>query len=128
MDESLQALLLADGAIAAHVAGRIYWGAAAQGCAAPYIVLRQISARDHAHMQGAGGLFTYRVQADCYGRDRPSARALAITLQRQINGTQAGQLRLIRFDAEREGYSPTAGGESFVLSQDYIITWRPDYG
>jgi hypothetical protein len=129
VDEALHAHLTANTALAAQVSGRIYWGAAPQGVVVPYIVLKVISAQDHAHMQGAGGLFQYRVQMDCHGKDRPTARAVSRVLRGQINGNQAGELRLIRFDAEREGFAAGAAVEGlFVFSQDYIITWRPNHG
>lgn len=127
MDNALHALLMDNAPLAAQVSGRIYWGMAPQGVASPYIVLRVISAQDHAHMQGAGGFFQYRVQMDCHGNDRPSARDVATVLRAQINGTQSDGLRLIRFDSEREGFAAAAVTGLFVFSQDYIITWRQDY-
>lgn len=128
MDEALHALMLADAAIAAVVGGRVYWGLALQGSAKTYVTLHIIGAQDHAHMQGAGGLLTYRVQINSYGPDRPSAAEIAATIRSRLNGTQNGQLRLIRFDTERDAYSDTASGGVFWILQDYIVTWRPDHG
>lgn len=128
MDEALHALMLADAAITAQIAGKVYWGLAPQGTVAPYVTLHRISAQDHAHMQGAGGLMTYRVQVNAFGGDRPTAATVAATIKARLNGTQSGELRLIRFETERDAYSEAAADGLFGIFQDYIVTWRPDHG
>lgn len=128
MDEDFWQLLAGSAAVQALVSGRIYWGVAPQGAALPYLVLNIISATDHPHMQGAGGFWQYRVQVDSYGADRPAARTLSRAVRGEINGTRAGDIRLILFDAEREVFEGGADGRPFRTTQDYIITWRPDHG
>lgn len=128
MDEAFWALLTASSAVRALVGERIYWGVAPQDSPLPRLVLNVISATDHPHMQGAGGFWQYRVQVDSYGADRPAARTLSRAVRGEINGTQAGEIRLILFDAEREMFEAAADGRPFRTSQDYIVTWRPDHG
>lgn len=128
MDELFWTLLANAPAVQSLVSGRVYWGVAPQDEPMPYLVLNVISATDHPHMQGAGGFWQYRVQVDSYGTDRPSARNLSRAVRGEINGTRAGEIRLILFDAEREIHEAGASGRPFRISQDFIITWRPDHG
>ena len=128
MDEAFWALLAGSSAVQSLVSGRVYWGVAPQGAPPPYLVLNVISATDNPHMQGAGGFFQYRVQVDSYGADRPAARNLSRAVRGEINGTRAGEIRLVLFDAEREIFESGADGRPFRFSHDYIVTWRPDHG
>lgn len=126
MDEDFWTLL--SSATQPQAGGRIYWGIAPQDAKLPYVVVAVISATDSPHMQGAGGFWQYRVQVDSYGADRPSARTLSRVIRGEMNGTRAGDLRLILFDTEREIYEAGADQRPFRISQDYIITWRPTNG
>ncbi len=126
MDELFWTIL--NDATQSLVAGRIYWAQAPQTAKTPFIVLNVISSVDSPHMQGAGGFWQYRVQVDSYGNDRPSARRLSRTVRQEINGTVAGEIQLILFDAEREMLEGAADGPRFRFSQDYIVTWRPEHG
>lgn len=128
MDEAFWTLLAGASAVQAAVAGRIYWGVAPQTAVLPYLVLNVVSATDHPHMQGAGGLWQYRVQVDSYDADRPAARTLSRAVRATINGAQSGEIRLILFDSEREDFEAGGHGRPHRISQDYNITWRPDYG
>lgn len=128
MDEAFWALLAGAPAVQSLVTGRMFWGIAPQGTPPAYLVLNIISATDNPHMQGAGGFFQYRVQVDSYGADRPAARTLSRAVRGEINGTRAGEIRLILFDTEREIFEGGADGRPFRISQDYIVTWRPDHG
>lgn len=128
MDEAFWSLLSGIPTVEASVSGRIFWGVAPQDTALPYLVLNVASATDHVHMQGAGGFWQYRLQLDSYGADRPAARTLSRIIRQEINGTRAGEIRLILFDSEREDFEGAAHGRPHRISQDYIITWRPDHG
>lgn len=128
MDETFWELLNQSSAVQAQVAGRVYWGVAPQSTLPAYLVLNIISATDSPHMQGAGGFWQYRVQVDSYGADRPAARHLSRAVRQEINGTRAGEIRLVLFDSERELFEAGADGRPFRISQDYIVTWRPDHG
>ena len=128
MDETFWALLANSTTVQAQVAGRVFWGVAPQGTLPAYLVLNIISATDSPHMQGAGGFWQYRVQVDSYGADRPAARNLSRAVRQEINGTRAGEIRLVLFDSERELFEAGADGRPFRISQDYIVTWRPDHG
>lgn len=128
MDEALWALLTGAAPVAAICGQRIYWGVAPQDAKLPFVVMTVVSDTDHPHMQGAGGFSQYRVQVDSFGADRPAARTLARAVKGQVNGTRAGEIRLILFAAEREVFESGAIGRPFGFSQDYIVTWRPDHG
>lgn len=125
MDELLWAMLTGASEISTVVGGRVFWGLAPQDAPLPYLVLNQISARDHAHMQGAGGFWQYRVQIDSYGADRPAARALSRAVRGVVNGATNGAILLALFDGEREIFEGSADGRPSRFSQDYIVTWRP---
>ena len=128
MDEAFWALLSGSTAVQTLAADRVYWGVAPQGTPPAYLVLNIISATDSPHMQGAGGFWQYRVQVDSYGADRQAARNLSLAVRQEINGTRAGEIQLVLFDSERELFEAGADGRPHRISQDYIVTWRPDHG
>lgn len=128
MDEDFWSLLTGSLPVQLRVSGRMFWGVAPQGTEAPYLVLNIISTSGSPHMQGAGGFWQYRVQVDSYGADRPAARGLSLAVRGEINGLRFGEIQLVLFDAEREIFEGEADGRPFRISQDYIVTWRPDHG
>lgn len=124
MDEALHALLVADTAISARVGGRVFWGMATQGAALPALVLTIVSGADTPHLTGTDGLWRYRVQVDCYGLDRPSARLLSRDVISLLNGYAGGGFNFIGLDAMREDFEDAAADQPTRFILDFNIIWR----
>lgn len=124
MDEALFALLTGNAPITARVDGRIYWGLMPQGYAPPALVLNIISGADTPHLTGTDGLWRYRVQVDCYGLDRPSARLLSRDVIALLNGYAGGDFNFIGLDAQREDFEDAAADRPTRFILDFNIIWR----
>lgn len=127
MDEALWALLTGSSAVTAVCAQRIFWGAAPQGEALPALVLNIISGLDAPHLDGVDGLWRYRVQVDCYGVDRPSARALSRAVVALLNGyatPDRSGISGVFIDSTREDTEEAGSGRPSRISHDFIILWR----
>lgn len=124
MDEALQALLLADAAIAARVSDRVYWGLRPQGFPLPAIVMHVISGADAPHLTGTDGFWRYRVQIDCYGADRPAARRLSRDVINLLNGHTGGWFNAVFLDTVREDFEDAAADRPTRISLDFNIIWR----
>lgn len=124
MDEALHALLIGNAAINARIAGRAFWGVAQQGGALPALVLHVISGRDEPHLEGTDGLWRYRVQIDCYGLDRPSARLLSRDVIGLLNGYTGGGFNAVFLDTTREDFEDAAVDRPTRVSLDFNIIWR----
>lgn len=124
MDEALFALINSSAAITARISGRVFWGAAKQGASLPALVLNIVSGRDSAQLQGTDGLWRYRVQVDCYGIDRPSARLLSRDVVALLNGYWGSGFNEIFLDAVREEFESAAVNRPSRVSVDFNIIWR----
>lgn len=124
MDEALYALLTSNAPITARVAGRIYWGIAAQGITGPTLVLNVISGADAPHLTGTDGFWRYRVQIDCYAPDRPAARLLSRDVINLLNGHTGGWFNAVFLDTVREDFEDAAAGRPSRISLDFNIIWR----
>ncbi|CAM3091725.1 DUF3168 domain-containing protein [Paracoccus nototheniae] len=125
MEEALFALLSGAAPVAAIAGPRIFWGIAPQSTAYPRISLFIISGADAPHLQGTDGLWTYRVQVDCYAADRPTSRRLSRAIITLLNGHRAGGFRGIFIDGvSREGREETANDKPYRFTHDFFIHWR----
>lgn len=124
MDEALHALLIADAAVNARISGRAYWGSAMQGGAMPALVLNIISGRDDPHLEGTDGLWRYRVQVDCYGKDRIAARELSRDVIDLLNGYTGGGFNAVFLDTTREDFEDATVERPTRFSMDFNIIWR----
>lgn len=125
MDEAFQALLLADAAIAARVSDRVYWGQAPQGAALPAIVMNIISGADTPHLTGTDGFWRYRVQVDCYGLNRPTARLLSRDVVALLNGYTGGWFNAVFLAGTGpDEIEDAAAGRPSRISLDFNIIWR----
>ena len=127
MEQSFIALLLSDSALVALVGDRIHWDTQTQGEAKPAVVLYLVSDVPDYHMQGPSGFVESRVQIDCRGATRKSAKAVASAVQDLLSG-YAGTVGNIKFqgifkDNERSSFEkPDNGSEAFFLvSADYRV-------
>lgn len=124
MDEALHALLIGNASVNGRIADRAFWGAAPQGAALPALVLHIISGRDDPHLTGTDGLWRYRVQVDCYGIDRPSARLLSRDVIGLLNGYTGGGFNAVFLDTTRENFEDAAVDRPTRISLDFNIIWR----
>lgn len=124
MDEALFALLTGSTAITARVGSRVHWGMAPQGTALPALVLNIISGADTPHLTGTDGFWRYRVQIDCYGADRPSARLLSRDVINLLNGHTGGWFNAVFLDTVREDFEDAAADRPTRISLDFNIIWR----
>lgn len=124
MDEALFALINSTAAITAFVGSRVFWGVAKQGAALPALVLRVVGGSDDPTLLGRDGLWSYRVQIDCYGLDRPTTRLLGRAVTAALSGYSGGEFNDISQIAEREGFEADAANRPFRMILDFNITWR----
>lgn len=106
------------------VANRIYWDLAPQGVARPYMVLTIVSGADEPHLTGTDGLWDYRVQIDCYGENRPSARALSRAVVSLLNGYSDDNFRGVFCISTRANTDASGAQKSARISHDFTVKWR----
>lgn len=131
MEELIITALLADGTVTALTSTRIYWTAAPQGVAAPYVVLTVISDFSEYTTGGFTDLTQGRIQADCYATTFGAAKAIARVMIPAMNnlcvaGTAASGVRGAFHDATRdtrEGGSNEAD-RLFRCSLDFMVSYR----
>lgn len=126
MDTALWTLLTGTSAVAAICGQRVFWGVIPQGAAAPALTLNIISGSDAPHLRGTDGLWVYRVQVDCYAKDRPAARSLSQAVVTALNGYRAASPGIagIFIDGTREEFEAAATGRPSRISHDFNIFWR----
>lgn len=127
MDEDLWALLTGASAVTDICGQRIFWGEAPQGEALPAVILQTVSGADTPHLRGTDGLWRYRVQLDCYGLDRPTARGLHRAVVALLNGyaTATGEgISGCFIEGTRDDTEDAASGRVSRISSDFNIIWR----
>jgi hypothetical protein len=82
----LRTFLLADGAVAALVATRIYPVKLPQGITAPSIVYNEISGQGDHHNEGPSGLVAVRMQIAAWAQSADAAHALFLAVKEAIDG------------------------------------------
>ena len=126
MEEALVAYLLADTALAALVATRIYWVEKPQAVVNPVMVLTRISGNRNYHMLGAANFVESRVQFDCDGLTYASAKGVARALRDRLSGFRGTQGTIAFYgcflESERDTFdeAPTTD-KLFRTSLDFII-------
>jgi hypothetical protein len=120
---ALRAFLLADAAIAAIVAARVYPVVLPQGERGPSIVYTRVSGAGDHHMQGASGLARVRMQIDVWASTPDLAAPLANLVKERIDGYRgpmgAVPVQGVFFADEREDYQPDI--DMHRMSRDYLI-------
>lgn len=104
---------------------KITWARRSQGSTPPAIVLHLIDGVPDYHAAGPSGLVESRVQADCYGKSYPEAKAAANALKSVTSGTRFAQ-GSVRFDAifvadERDDTFDEAGTALYRVTVDLLI-------
>jgi hypothetical protein len=123
MKADLRALILADVQIAALCS--VDWVARGQGVTGPALVLTQISGAEGVTQSGPDGVFSGRVQGDCYAELYSDADAMREHLVRVLSGHRAGRFLGIFHVATREGRETEAERE-FRISLDFMVHHRSE--
>lgn len=112
--ETVQATLLAAGAVTAIAGTRVHQVQRIQSDTLPAVVLTQVSAVPQNHLYGVPTLDSVRVQVDCYAATRTQCRQLA-------DATRAA-LEAAGLDMELEAESFEPDVSEFRITQDFL-TW-----
>ncbi|SIO36483.1 Protein of unknown function [Rhodovulum sp. ES.010] len=125
MEEEFRALLQA-----ALAGVPVNWGAHPQGAGWPGVVLNVIGGAEGLTQQGPDGLFSGRVQADCYARRYSDAKALSRLVVAALDGHRGGGFRGVFRVATRDGRDDDANGGDrlFRVSLDFMTHWRAEDG
>lgn len=123
MEAHFRALVIAATGLAAR---RVNWAQDPNADGTAYVTIHLISQTGGATMQGPDGLFTGRVQVDCFAPDFLAAADLAAAIIDGLNGLRDATFRAIFFDNMRSSREPGANdGESiYRRSMDFIAHWR----
>jgi len=128
MEESIRALLLASSGVSSLVGTRVNFGTHPQGQPLPAIVLNTISDAEDYHMNGSGGLFEGRIQADVYAPTYGAAKLASRAVRKALHFYRGGGFFLItQISARdsREGGSNEAE-RPYRVSMDFKTSWRPE--
>lgn len=124
---ALRAFLLADDAIAAIVATRVYPIKIPQGVKATSIVYSRISEQTDHHMAGPSGLVQDRIQVAVWATSGDAASALALLVKARLDGFRgqmgAGSVFVpvqgVFSESARDEYD--SGAELHGVTRDYFI-------
>jgi len=126
MEQELRALLKADPAIVAIVAGRVNFGVHPQGQPLPAIVLNVVSDVAGVTLDGPENVATARIQVDCYADTYGAATLLGRAVLACLNGYAGGNLQGV-FHAGSRGTQDGGSGEvtrPFRTSLDFEIMFN----
>lgn len=122
--DELRAKIIADGAVSALVAQRVYPNILPQGPTYPAIVYSQISGVRLHHLGGTSGRANPRFSYHCWGATYASARAVANALRSLLdgfNGTLTTAHATIMIESELDDYDDTA--QKHRVIQDYFVNY-----
>lgn len=122
MEKAIRALLKADAAIAAHCAGRVYFGSAPQGKPYPLIILNTISDTEGMTLDGPDGLPDARLQVDCYATTYGGAKELSRDIRKLLSGYAGGAIQGVFYGVSRDGRDEAADGTKLRrVSMDFTV-------
>lgn len=132
----LRAFLLADAAILALVADRVFPIVLKPGETQTSIVYIRISGQGDHWMQGSSGLARPRYQIDCWAQTPGAANALANLVKERLDGYRGPMpygsnspqdfvtVQGVFFTDEREDYDPA--NKMYRVGRDYFI-WHREF-
>jgi hypothetical protein len=126
MEIELRALLLADTALDALVAGRVDWVSRPPGTPLPAVVLHRVGGGEGYTLKGKDGLHEVRVQADCIGDTIFDAYSVSNAVLGVLSGYRGGNFLGVFHDGtrdDREG-GTNEPSRSFRRSVDFLINWK----
>jgi hypothetical protein len=129
LQAALYARLTADAAIAAAIAGRVFWNVVPQATALPYVRMQTVTDLRPEHLTGYDAARVTRVQVDVFAEVYATARDIAakIIAEMALPATVSG-VRFGRGKAEgpRDLGEETTGGFVHRLSLDLLIEHDSD--
>lgn len=104
------------------------WGEHPQGATFPAIVLNVIDNAQGITHGGGDGLWTGRVQVDCYARTFKAARDLSNAVAAALHGYRGGGLRLVVHEATRSSRESGASDADrlYRFGSDFLTHWRDE--
>lgn len=134
MENALTNFLLGSNGITSLVGQRITWTSRPQASALPAIVLHKISSAPQYSDEGESGLFSSRVQVDCWAKDGngtsgdTSARAVAAAVKARVSGlrqTSGGiEFQAIFVEDEQGTFEQGAGSEELYRYRVDLTIWH----
>ena len=126
IEQAFRAKVLANGAVVALVADRVYGQRLPQRPTYPAISVVKISApRDHV-MEGQSGFVQARFQVDCWSPDDQAAKTLADTVRLAMGGLPATvlgvEINAISLEDDRDLYDDDL--EVYGASVDYLVIYN----
>lgn len=124
MQAALHARLTADAAIAAVLAGKLFWNVVPQGTALPYVRMQTITDLRPAHLTGYDASRVTRVQIDVFAAKYAQARDIAekIIAETEQPATVFGvQFGRGKAEGPRDLGEDTTAGFVHRLSLDLLI-------
>lgn len=125
MEELVRSLLLADSGVSSHAGSRVNFGTHPQGKPFPAIVLNTISDLEGYLVAAPDGLFSARLQVDCYALNYGAAKRLSRAAQAVLSGYSDNGIQGVFHVSSRdsrEGGSNEAE-RPFRVSLDFTITY-----
>ena len=131
MEEEIRALLRAAPAVAAHVAGRVNFGAHPQAAPFPALVLNTVGDVEGIDLDGRAGIASARVQVDCYAATYGAAKLLSRAVLATLNGHTGGPAAVVQGIApagSRDGRETGANeaAQPFRVSIDFELTFNTE--
>lgn len=121
----LRTFLLADAALLAAVASRVYLIKLPQGTTADSIVYNRISGAGDYVMSGLSGFTQHRYQIDAWSQTGDGADTLANLIRDRLDGYKGtmGTIKVhgVRMVEQREDYDDTA--KLYRVSRDFMIAF-----
>ena len=128
MEEDLRAILFATSSLTDLVGDRIDWGSSPQSVARPNVVMHLVGGAQDLTMKGPDGLFSGRVQIDCFANSFDAAKLSARAVEDVLSGYRNGAFRAVIHLATRDGRE---GGSNeadrpYRSSLDFNVNWRAE--
>lgn len=120
IEQALASHLVDDAQLSALVSGRVYYVAAPQEVARPYVVYQRVTAQRMQALDGPCGVARVRIQVTAWADDPAAARDVANAVRESLDGlTGADGIGAARIDSEVEDYNPETA--RFGRALDVII-------
>lgn len=121
METEFRSLILGLGLMSAE---RINWGTHPQGLGWPGIVLTMVDDFVGLTLDGVAGVSSARVQVDIYAVTFVEARALAASVDSQLQAYRGGVFRKIFRMSRRAGRDTQSEEAPIRISADYSVRWN----
>lgn len=122
MEEAFRALLVGAPSVGLP-STRINFGTHPQGLPFPGIVLTVVDGGEGLTLDGSDGLWSGRVQVDCYGDDYGTAKRLARAVTATLQDHSGGGFQGIFLIGARDYHETGATARPFRVSLDFSPHW-----